>query len=76
LDGLDTKEYNRLLDEMREICLCELENAKATLPLVEFDSRLGYEPSMEYMCDAAHLEWKIALLNDLIENEIPALYQK
>ena len=76
LDGLDAKEYNRLLDEMREICLCELENAKATLPLVEFDSCLGYEPSMEYMCDAAHLEWKIALLRDVIEREIPSLYRK
>jgi hypothetical protein len=76
LDEVDAETYNRLLDEMDRICRRELDNAISTVPLVEFDSRLGYEPSMEYMCDAAHLEWKIALLNDLIENEIPALYQK
>jgi hypothetical protein len=67
---------NEMLDELTVICKRELENAKATIPLVEFDSRLGYEPSMEYMCDAAHLEWKIALLRDVIEREIPSLYRK
>lgn len=76
LDGATGAEYNRLLDELSNICKRELENAKATIPLVEFDSRLGYEPSMEYMCDAAHLEWKIALLKDVIEREIPSLYRK
>ena len=70
------EENNRMLDELNAICLCELENAKATIPLVEFDSRLGYEPSMEYMCDAAHLEWKIGLLRRVIESEIPSLYKK
>ncbi len=75
-ESIPTEEYNRLLDELHEICKQELENAIATIPLVEFDSSLGYEPSMEYMCDAAHIEWKIALLRDVIEREIPSLYQK
>ncbi len=75
-DGVTAEENNRMLDELSAICLRELENAKATIPLVEFDSRLGYEPSMEYMCDAAHLEWKIKLLRDVIEKEIPSLYKK
>lgn len=44
---------------MAEIAENEIENAKKTMPLVERDSRLGFEPSMEYMCDKAHLEWKI-----------------
>ena len=66
-------ELARLLDEMDRICRRELDNAFSTVPLVEFDSRLGYEPSMEYMCDAAHLEWKIGLLRNVIEKEIPAL---
>ena len=29
------------------------------VPAVEYDSRLGYEPSMEYMCDREHLLWKV-----------------
>ena len=75
LDGVTPEENNRMLDRLTEICLCEMENAKATISLVEFDSRLGYEPSMEYMCDAAHIEWKLALLRDVIEKEIPSLYK-
>ena len=58
-----------------EICKSELANAKDTIPLVEFDSRLGYEPSMEYMCDPAHLEWKIKQITRVIEVELPNYYQ-
>lgn len=49
----------RLIQEMLSIAEAEIANAEATVPLVEYDSRLGYEPSMDYMCDRAHLEWKI-----------------
>jgi hypothetical protein len=49
----------------------EIANAQATIPLVEKDSRLGYEPTMEYMCDRAHLEWKIAVVQRVISHEIP-----
>ncbi|MBR3928795.1 MAG: hypothetical protein IKJ65_07325 [Clostridia bacterium] len=55
-DGRDKKD---IAEKMTEIAKNEIENAKATIPLVERDSRLGFEPSMEYMCDRAHLEWKI-----------------
>jgi len=44
---------------MKQIAAAETENARRTIPLAELDSRLGYEPTMEYMCDRAHLEWKI-----------------
>ena len=47
-----------------------------TIPLVEFDSRLGYEPSMEYMTDKAHIEWKLNLLRDVMEKELPSYYEK
>ena len=74
---LDThgEERNRLVDEMLEICRAEEENALDTLPLVEFDSRLGYEPSMEYMCDPAHIEWKLALLRDVMDRELKEYYE-
>ncbi len=71
--SLDTKERNAVLDEMLEICVAERENARDTIPLVDFDSRLGYEPSMEYMCDKAHIEWKLELLDSVIQKEIPSL---
>ena len=34
--------------------------------MVEFDSRLGWEPSMEYVCDKWHLEWKIRQVNSAL----------
>ena len=38
-----------------------------TIPLVEADSRLGWEPSMLYMTDKWHLEWKLRQL-DYVQN--------
>ena len=69
------EERNKLVDEMIGFCKDEVENAKATIPLVEFDSRLGYEPSMEYMCDRAHIEWKLDQIKNVIENELPSYYE-
>ncbi len=58
---LSLEEKKAVIAEMHEIAADEIQNAEATIPLVEFDSRLGYEPSMEYMCDRKHLEWKISM---------------
>ena len=67
---------NEMVDEMLAIAKREELNALDTIPLVEFDSRLGYEPSMEYMTDRAHIEWKLGLLSELIEKELPSYYEK
>lgn len=42
----------------------EYANARATLPLVDADSRLGWEPSMEYVGGRAQIEWKLALMEE------------
>jgi len=65
-----------VLEEMVRLGEAEIANAEATIPLVEADSRLGWEPSMEYMTDRAHLEWKIAQLRRVLEDEIPAYRRK
>ena len=49
-----------------EIVRAECENALRAVPAVEYDSRLGYEPSMEYMCDAEHLRWKVECTNEAL----------
>ena len=67
---------NHLLDDMLAICRAEVENAKETIPLVAFDSSLGYEPSMEYMCDVAHIEWKLNIMKTLMEKELPSYYER
>lgn len=56
--------------KMRELANEEIANARNTIPLVEFDSRLGYEPSMEYMGDKEHIEWKIDLTQKMLEDEL------
>ncbi|BBH23542.1 hypothetical protein Back11_48870 [Paenibacillus baekrokdamisoli] len=60
-----------ILEEMEALLLKEIDNAEATIPLVEFDSRLGWEPSMEYMTDSKHLRWKIAQVRSVLDNEFP-----
>lgn len=62
--------------EMTELGEAEVANAAAAIPLVEADSRLGWEPSMEYMTDRAHLEWKIAQLRRVLDEELPAVCRR
>ena len=51
----------------------EIENARETLPIVDADSRLGWEPSMLYLGDRAHIEWKIRQVEYVLDKEIPYL---
>ncbi len=66
-------DFAPILKELREIAALEIENVKATIPLADFDSRLGFEPSMEYYCDVAHLEWKLKHMNRILADDIPEL---
>ena len=61
-----------VLAAMEELAEAEIANATAAIPLVDADSRLGWEPSMEYMADREHLEWKIAQVRGVLDEEIPA----
>ncbi len=64
-------EIEALFDELFRIANAEYANVEATIPLVEADSRLGWEPSMEYIGDKANLEWKLGQLRFIIDKEIP-----
>ncbi|MBE6374780.1 MAG: hypothetical protein E7055_22280 [Lentisphaerae bacterium] len=68
----DSARANALLDEMLELIEVETANVKAAIPLTEADSRLGWEPSMDYVGGTWHLNWKLYLLNNLKEYTIPA----
>lgn len=58
---------NEILDSMIEILKDERGNAEATIPLAEFDSIIGFEPSMEYVTDRKRLEWKMNQVDEQIE---------
>ena len=64
------KRAEQLLDKIESLAREEIINAENTIPLVECDSRLGWEPTMEYMTDREHLEWKIRQVNSTLEYDI------
>lgn len=70
LSADNQKEMQRFAKEMHEIADAELENSRQTLPLVDFDSSLGWEPSMEYIGDRAHIEMKIRQTENMLKNEL------
>lgn len=49
----------KLLDEIETLAEQEISNAASAIEFAELDSRIGWEPSMEYVGDRWHLEWKI-----------------
>ena len=55
-----------ILDEIEALAKEEIKNAESAIPLVEADSRLGWEPSMEYVGDVWHLNWKIRQVNSAL----------
>lgn len=60
----------KLLDDMTELARQEIENTKKAIPLVKVDSRLGWEPSMEYMADESRLLWKIKQVEFMVNVEL------
>lgn len=74
--ALSGKERAYIIGQMKELAEAEIENARRTIPLVELDSRLGYEPSMEYIGDKAHLLWKIETTKNALEQEILPLMKE
>ena len=59
-----------LVDKIESLLKSEISNAKKAISLVESDSRLGWEPSMEYMTDRKHLEWKIRHSEQVIDCDL------
>ncbi len=62
----DVTKRDAIIDEMIELLKAERQNAVDTIPLVEYDSILGFEPSIEYVTDRRRLEWKIAQIDEEI----------
>lgn len=72
LNESDSKNVDALLDQLTAIAEREIDNARETIPLVEADSRLGWEPTMEYMTDRKRLEWKVLQVRTTVDFEIAA----
>ena len=66
----DTPEQVReSLTKLRAIAKAERANAERAIVFVNRDSRLGWEPSMEYITDEEHIRWKLRHLDYVEEFE-------
>ena len=68
------KEVKQIIDGIKKIGVAEIKNAERALKIVDKDSALGYEPSMGYGGDRAHIEWKIRQVKHMMEHEL-AIYE-
>ena len=55
-----------IVREMIALLEAERENAEATIPLAEYDSSIGFEPSMHYVTDPKRLIWKMNQVDEEI----------
>ena len=62
----NSKDMLTILSQIEKLAKKEAENVKDTFDAVQADSRLGWEPSMEYVCDEWHLNWKLKQLESTL----------
>ena len=55
---------------MEKLLEKEKGNTISAIPLVEADSSIGYEPTMGYMADKWHLEWKLRHMEYVLKQDI------
>ena len=63
----DEEERREAILKMIDIISDERENAVAAIPLVEYDSVIGFEPAMEYVTDRKRIEWKLGQIEEEAE---------
>ena len=64
------EEVPGIVQEMRDLAMIEIKNAERAIECADLDSRLGWEPSMEYIADGEHIRWKIAQVKYAIKSEL------
>lgn len=64
------KEVANIISGIRKLGNAEIKNAEKALKCVDKDSALGYEPSMGYGGDRAHIEWKIRQVKHMMTYEL------
>ncbi|MBR1968001.1 MAG: hypothetical protein IKA11_01225 [Clostridia bacterium] len=60
-----------IIDALEKVTLEEKANVLDTIPIVKLDSRLGWEPSMDYTTDEKGLKWKLRQLDFELTVKIP-----
>ena len=68
------REVNSIIEGVKKLGAAEIKNAERALKAVDRDSALGFEPSMGYAGDRAHIEWKIRQVKHMLKYEL-AVYE-
>ncbi len=71
----DPQKAKAICKSLIDLGHAEMDNARNTIPLVEADSRLGWEPTMHYMTDADHLKWKIEQVRRVVDELVPNMVE-
>ncbi len=66
----DYDKLYKIVDDMEALLKEERANAESAIPFVQKDSRLGWEPSMEYLTDEAHIRWKLRHIDYVINDAL------
>jgi hypothetical protein len=70
IDSAKAGDVPRIVEEMRAIADEEIKNAEEAINYTDYDSRLGWEPSMEYIADSDHIRWKINMLKKVAQADL------
>lgn len=73
---IPVKDKRPIVMELIEIAKAEIENAQNTIPLVEVNSRLGFEREYGYSCSKMQLQWKIENAYRTIQEELLPLLEE
>ncbi len=63
-------EFPALIESAEKLLLAEREKATEAIEYVRLDSRLGWEPSMDYLGDENAIRWKIEFIDYVLNVEI------
>ena len=70
LTATKIEEVNKYAKAIEILTDAERKNVMAAIPLAQKDSALGYEPSMDYVCDEEALLWKLKQLEYIVSVEL------
>lgn len=70
LTATKIEEVGKYAKAIETLADTERKNVQAAIPLVRKDSALGYEPSMDYVCDEEALLWKLKQLDYMVNVEL------
>lgn len=72
--GCDKNKMQACVKGIKQVAAREKKNALESIAYLENDSSLGFEPSMLYAASKERVEWKVAQIDYMLDNEL-AFYE-